>query len=63
MFIYRVAKYQNNTGVSAPADRHEIKNIISFLTRHNEPINDDKKTLTSTLRFTRSVYVLLMTSN
>ena len=35
-------KHQNNTRVSVAAVRHERTYIISFLTRHNESINDDK---------------------
>ena len=34
-------KHQNNTRVSAETVRHESTYIISFLTRHNESINDD----------------------
>ena len=38
-------KQQNNTRVSAEAVRHKSTYIILFLTRHNESINDDKKTI------------------
>ena len=37
-------KYQNNTRVSAETVRHESTYIISFLTRHNESINEYKTT-------------------
>ena len=36
-------KHQNNTRVSAETVRHESTYIMLFLTRHNEPLNDDKK--------------------
>ena len=36
-------KYQNKTRMSAETVRHESTYIISFLTRHNESINYDKK--------------------
>ena len=57
-------KYQNNTGVSAETVRHESTYIILFLTRHDESINDYKndKLYTSFPCLTRSVFVLLMTS-
>ena len=57
-------EHKNNTRVSAEAVRHESTCIILFLTRHNESINDDKKDdlYTSSLCLTRSVFVLLMTS-
>ena len=44
--------------------RHEITYIILFLTRHNESINDDTNNdfYTSSPSLTRSVFVLLMTS-
>ena len=34
--------YQNNTRVSAWTVRHESTYSVSYLTRHNESINDDK---------------------
>ena len=57
-------RYQNNTGVSAKTVRHENKYIILFLTRHNESTNDDQNDefYTSSPCLTRSVFVLLMTS-
>ena len=44
--------------------RHESTYVILFLTRYNESINDDKhdELYTSTPCLTRSVFVLLMTS-
>ena len=44
--------------------RHESAYIILILTRHNESMNDDKNEdlYTSSPCFTRSVFVLLMTS-
>ena len=35
-------KHHNNTRVSAETVRHESTYVISFLTRHNESINDYK---------------------
>ena len=57
-------KHQNNTRVSAETVRHESTYIILFPTRHNESINYDKKDdlYTTTPCLTRSVVVLLMTS-
>ena len=57
-------KYQNNTRLIAETVRHEGTCIISFLTRHNESINDYKndELYTSSPCLTRSVFVLLMTS-
>ena len=57
-------KHQNNTRVSALTVRHKSTHIILFLTRHNESINDAKKEdlHTSSPCLTRSLYVLLMTS-
>ena len=57
-------KHQNNTRVSAETVRHESTYIILFLTRHNKSINDDKNDnlYTSSPCLTRSVFVLLMTS-
>ena len=57
-------KYQNNTWVSTETVRHESTYIILFLTRHNESVNDYKndELYTSSPCLTRSVFVLLMTS-
>ena len=57
-------KYQNNTRVSAETVPRESTYIIIFLTRHNESINDSKndELYTSSPCLTRSVFVLLMTS-
>ena len=57
-------KYQNNTPVSAETVRHESTYINLFLTRYNESINDAKNDdlYTSSQCLTRSVFVLLMTS-
>ena len=38
-------KHNNNTRVGAETVCHESTYIISFLTRHNESINDDKPTI------------------
>ena len=38
-------KYKHNTRVSTETVRHESTYIILFLTRHNESIYDDKKTI------------------
>ena len=56
-------KHQNNTRVSALTVCHESTYIL-FLTRHNEPINDDKNEdlHTPSPWLTCSVHVLLMTS-
>ena len=37
-----VSKHQNNTQVSTQLVRQESTYLISFLTRHNEPINGDE---------------------
>ena len=42
-YIYN--KHQINIQVSAETVRHESTYIISFLTRHNEILNDDKTTM------------------
>ena len=57
-------KYQNSTRVSAVTVRHESTYITLFLTWHNESINDYKndELYTSSPCLTRSVFVLLMTS-
>ena len=57
-------KHQNNTTACAETVRHESTYIISFLIRQNESINDDKNDDldTSSPCLTRSVFVLLMTS-
>ena len=57
-------EYQNNIRASAETVRHESTYIILFLTRHNESINDYKtdELYTSSPCLTRSVFVLLMTS-
>ena len=57
-------KYQNNTRVSAEMVRYESTYIILFLTWQNESINDYKndELYTSSPCLTRSVLVLLMTS-
>ena len=57
-------KHQNNTRVSAETVRQESTYIILFLTRPNESINYDKNDdlYTSSSCLTRSVFVLLMTS-
>ena len=57
-------KHQNNTRVSVETVRHESTYIISFLTHHNESINDDKDDdfYTSSPCLICSVFVLLMTS-
>ena len=57
-------KLKNNTQVGAEAVRHESTYIISFLTRHNESINDDKNDdlYTSSPCLTCSVFIPLMTS-
>ena len=57
-------KHQNNNRVRTETVRHESIYIILFLTRHNESIDDDKKNdvYTSSPCLTRSVFVLLMTS-
>ena len=47
-------KHQNNTRVSAETVCHGSTYIISFLTWHNESINEDKNTI-----FTRRLRVLL----
>ena len=62
--VYELNKHPTNTRVSAEIVRHEGTYIILFLTRHNEPINDDKNDdlYTSSPCVTRSVFVLLMTS-
>ena len=54
----------NNTRVSAETVRHESTYIILFLTRHNESTNDNinDDLYTSSPCLTRSVSVLLMTS-
>ena len=69
VFISRVAKqrgnkHQNNTRVSTETVRYESTCISLFLTRYNESINDDKNDnlYTSSPCPTRSVFVLLMTS-
>ena len=51
-------KYQYNTRVSAEKVRYESAYIISFLTKHNEFINDDKTTI-----FTLRPRVLLARSS
>ena len=60
-------KHKNNTQVSAETVRHEGTYIVLFLTRHcesiksiNDDINDDL--YTSSLCFTRSVFVVMMIS-
>ena len=59
--VYIITK--NSTRVSAETVRYESTYIILFLTRQKESINDDKKNLcTSSPCLTRSVFVLLMTS-
>ena len=56
-------EYQNDTRVSAETVRHESTYIILFLTRLNESTNDYKHELYTSLPcLTRSVFVLLMTS-
>ena len=57
-------KNQNNTQVSAETVRHESTYIVLFLTGHKEPINDDNNDglYNSSPCLTRSVFVLLMTS-
>ena len=57
-------KHKNITRVGAETVRHESTYIILFLMRRNESINDDKKydLYTSSTRFTRLVFVLLVTS-
>ena len=57
-------KRQNNTRVSTETVRYENTYIIYFFTRHNESIIDDKNgdPYTSSKCFTRSGFVLLMTS-
>ena len=60
----RETKHQTNTRVSAETVRRESAYIILFLKRHNESINDDENDdpYTSSPCLTRSVFVLLMTS-
>ena len=41
IFVFIKNKHKNNTGVSTEIVRHESTNIILFLTRNNESINDD----------------------
>ena len=55
---------KNNTRVSTETVRHESTYIISFLTRQNKSINDDKNDVlyTSSPCLTCSIVVLLMTS-
>ena len=57
-------KHQNNTRVGAETVRHESTYTVLFLTRHNESINDDENDdfYISSACLTRSVFVLLMTS-
>ena len=57
-------KYQNNTRVSTWTVRHKSTYIILSLTWHNESINyaKNKDLGTSSPCLTRSLYVLLMTS-
>ena len=57
-------KQHDSTRVSAQTVHHESTYISLFLTRHNESIKDDKNgdPHTSTPCLTRSVYILLMTS-
>ena len=57
-------KHQNNIRVSTETVCHESTYIILFLTRHIEFIIDDKNDdlYTSSPCLTRSVFVLLMTS-
>ena len=57
-------KPQNNTRVSAETVRCENTYITLFLTWHNDSINDDKNDdlHTSSPCLTRSVFVLLVTS-
>ena len=57
-------KHKNNTRMGAWTVRHEGAYIILFRTRHNESINYDKNDdlHTPSPCLTRSVYVLLMTS-
>ena len=57
-------KHKNNTRVSALTVPHKSTYIILFLTRQNESINDAKyeDLHTSSPCLTRSLYVLLMTS-
>ena len=61
---YQGNKHQNNTWVSAETVCHVSIYIILLLTQHNESINDDKndKLYTSSPCLTRSVFILLMTS-
>ena len=57
-------KHRNNSQVSAEIVRHESTYIILFLTRHNDSINGERNDdlYTSSPCLTRSVFVLLMTS-
>ena len=57
-------KHQNDIQASAETARHESTYIILFLIRHNESINGYKNVdlYTSSPCLTRSVFVLLMTS-
>ena len=57
-------KQQNSIRISAETVRHKSTYIILFLARHNQSINDDKNDdlYTSSPCLTRSVFVLLMTS-
>ena len=57
-------KHPNNTRVSVETVRHKSTYIILFLTWHNESINNDKNNylFTLSLCLTRSVFILLMTS-
>ena len=57
-------KHENKTRASAETVRREVTYIILFLTRHNESINDYENDVLYTLSpcLTRSVFVLLMTS-
>ena len=45
ILVFIINKYQNNTRVGAKTVRHESTDIIFFLTRHYESINDDKTTI------------------
>ena len=55
---------QNNTAVGAETVRHQSTHIILFLSPNDDSINDDKNDdlYTSSPCLTRSVFVLLMTS-
>ena len=57
-FIMMINKHQNNTRVGTDTVRQESTYITSFLTRHNESINDDK----SNDLYTSSVFFLPLTS-